>query len=568
MQHYEVGELLGRGGMGEVYRGRHPGLDQLVAIKFLRSELGEQPEFYERFLREARLCAHLDHPAIVRVSDVGSDGGRPYLVMELVEGESLQARLRRGPLPQAETVQVASQVLAALAYAHAQGVVHRDIKPGNIFLCRAGGVKVMDFGIARIAGAVALTQTGAQLGTPEYMSPEQVEGRTAEASSDLYAMGVVLYEMLTGDVPFRAETPVVVLRMHLDKAPPALPGWVWPGLAAVVARALAKGPEERYPSAAAMRDALEEASGAELPPQPRAHLDGKAPGQPAAAEQPAATGPRRGAALGIAGAVLALVVGLALFHQPTHPRANPVPAPPLPEAPSAPSTPAAPSSVSPERIAPPGSPQATRSPPVDSTAPLRILEPQTAEGWNQQGWALYNHSRWAEAEKAFLQATRLNPHEALYWARVGNARRNQGNWPEAEAAYAEAVRWAPDKAVYHSNLAWALYKQEKWSEAEQEYRRAIARKPGEAAYHNRLANTLKRQGRTREAGLEYVRAVELDPKPAVYWDNLGDMCGQVSRWEDAVTAYAQAVAREPAQSEYGQRLARKLAAAREGRAVE
>jgi serine/threonine protein kinase len=254
---YEVTELLGRGGMGEVYRGRHLGLDRPVAIKFLRSSLAEDPEFRERFLREARLSARLSHPHVVQVYDTGLEGDRPYLVMELLEGESLHARLKRGALPQEEAIAVARQALAALARAHSQGIVHRDIKPGNIFLCRDGTVKVMDFGIARALDEVRLTQTGTQMGTAEYMSPEQVEGQATDARSDLYAMGIVLHEMVTGEVPFAAATPLSVMHQQVTRPTPGLPDWVFPGVREVAARALAKSSADRFPSAEAMIQALE-----------------------------------------------------------------------------------------------------------------------------------------------------------------------------------------------------------------------------------------------------------------------------------------------------------------------
>jgi serine/threonine protein kinase len=276
---YEVTELLGRGGMGEVYRGRHLGLDRPVAIKFLRGSLAEDPEFRERFLREARLSARLTHPHVVQVYDTGLDGDRPFLVMELLEGESVQARLKRGALLQEEALAVARQALSALAGAHSLGIIHRDIKPGNIFLCRGGTVKVMDFGIARALDEARLTQTGTQMGTAEYMSPEQVEGQAADARSDLYAMGIVLYEMLTGEAPFAAATPLSVMHQHVTRPAPPLPEWVSPGLRTVVARALAKEPADRYPSAETMTQALEQ--GSSVSPEQPAAPDARSESSPA-----------------------------------------------------------------------------------------------------------------------------------------------------------------------------------------------------------------------------------------------------------------------------------------------
>jgi tetratricopeptide (TPR) repeat protein len=256
MTGYEIGDIIGRGGMGVVHSGRHVGLDRPVAVKFLSETLSGDPEFSSRFLREARICARLDHPGIVRVYDTGSDGGRPYIVMELLEGETLRQRLKQGALPEGEAVRIAQEVLAALEAAHQDHVVHRDVKSGNVFLCRSGQVKVMDFGIARALAEVRLTGTGTRLGTPEYMSPEQVQGQVVDARSDLYSTGILLYEMLTGEVPFRADTPVAVLHMQVAKPPPSLFWSASRRTRQIVEKALAKSRVDRFPSAAAMSEAL------------------------------------------------------------------------------------------------------------------------------------------------------------------------------------------------------------------------------------------------------------------------------------------------------------------------
>src|SRR5262249_43972817 len=218
----------------------------------LAEALADDKEFSQRFLREAQICALLDHPGIVRAFDTGTDNGRPYIVMELLEGETLRARLRKGPVPEAEALTITRAVLAALGAAHKKGIVHRDIKPGNVFLCRDGGIKVMDFGIARAASDARLTGTGSQLGTPEYMSPEQAEGKPADARSDLYAVGALLYEMLTGEVPFQSESPVAVLHMQVNKEPPALPNRISKRTRGAVMKALAKPPPARFQDADAM----------------------------------------------------------------------------------------------------------------------------------------------------------------------------------------------------------------------------------------------------------------------------------------------------------------------------
>jgi hypothetical protein len=287
MTGYQIGDIIGRGGMGVVHSGRHVGLDRPVAVKFLSESLSGDPEFSSRFLREARICARLDHPGIVRVYDTGSDGGRPYIVMELLEGETLRQRIKRGAMPEGEAVRVAREVLAALEAAHLDHVVHRDVKPGNVFLCRSGVVKVMDFGIARALTEMRLTGTGTQLGTPEYMSPEQVKGQPADARSDVYAVGILLYEMLTADVPFRADTPAAVLYQQVTKPPPPLAATISRRVRDTVRKALAKEPRDRYPSASAMLQSLA-AVPSDLHPEQAGARSGAAVG----AQEESGSGPR------------------------------------------------------------------------------------------------------------------------------------------------------------------------------------------------------------------------------------------------------------------------------------
>lgn len=257
---YRVGRRLGQGGMALVYTGHDLLLGRDVAIKTLRPEFASDPAFRARFEREARAAAALSHPNIIDIFDVGEEGGQPFIIMELVRGKSLRAIIAaEAPFHPNDVAELLEQVGSALDYAHARGYVHRDIKPGNILIDEHGRARVVDFGIAKGLADVDLTETGGGFGTVGYLSPEQAEGLMATPASDVYSTGVVAYEMLTGTLPFPAETPIGVAMRHVnDPAPPpsrARPG-IPPQLDAVVLRALEKDPTRRWPSVGAFASAL------------------------------------------------------------------------------------------------------------------------------------------------------------------------------------------------------------------------------------------------------------------------------------------------------------------------
>ncbi|MGW4482652.1 Stk1 family PASTA domain-containing Ser/Thr kinase [Amycolatopsis sp. NPDC004368] len=263
---YELGETLGYGGMSEVHHGLDVRLGREVAIKVLRADLARDPQFQERFRREAQNAAALNHPAIVAVYDTGEAntefGNLPYIVMEYVEGRTLRDIVKtEGPMSQKRAMEVMADVCAALDFSHRHGIVHRDVKPANVMITKNGAVKVMDFGIARAMhdGQSAMTQTAAVIGTAQYLSPEQARGEAVDARSDVYAAGCVLYELITGEPPFTGDSPVAVAYQHVreDPNPPSsVNPAVTPELDAVVLKALAKGPANRYQSAAEMRSDL------------------------------------------------------------------------------------------------------------------------------------------------------------------------------------------------------------------------------------------------------------------------------------------------------------------------
>lgn len=260
---YRLDEIIGRGGMSTVYRGTDLALDRVVAVKVALDPLAEDnPVYVARFKREAHAAAALNHPGIVTIYDAGTDGATRFIVMECVRGRSLAEILRdERPVEPARAARIGADVADALSAAHAAGIVHRDIKPGNVMVADDGAVKVLDFGIARTEDAVTITQTALVLGTAPYMSPEQALGQPADARSDIYSLGCVLYEMLTGEPPFMADVPAGVMHQHVRVAPrppvslnPAIP----PALNALVLQMLAKSPDERPQTASEVRDRLRE----------------------------------------------------------------------------------------------------------------------------------------------------------------------------------------------------------------------------------------------------------------------------------------------------------------------
>ncbi|CAN5453200.1 Stk1 family PASTA domain-containing Ser/Thr kinase [soil metagenome] len=276
---YQLGELVGRGGMADVHVGMDTRLGRRVAIKLLKPSLANDPAFRTRFRREAQDAAKMAHPTIVRIFDAGEESVReatgtetliPFIVMEYVDGRLLKDIVAEGPLEPAEAARIIEQVLTALEYSHRAGVVHRDIKPGNIMITTGGQVKVMDFGIARAISdsSATIAETSAIVGTAQYFSPEQARGETVDARTDLYSTGIVLFELLTGRAPFRGENPVAVAYQHVNSeaAPPSsLNPQVSPALDAVVLRSLAKDRFERYQSAGEFREDVEAAAAGSVP---------------------------------------------------------------------------------------------------------------------------------------------------------------------------------------------------------------------------------------------------------------------------------------------------------------
>jgi serine/threonine-protein kinase len=319
---FKIIQKIGTGGMGAVYKALQPEMNRMVAVKILHAKLKDRKDLVSRFRREARAMSHLAHPNTVKVMMYGElDQGELYIVMEYLEGKNLNQIVRRqGPLGVERAIPILIQVCGALQEAHELGIIHRDLKPENIFLTNSAGLtdfaKVLDFGLAKVTerelrpGSIMLTQEGMVFGTPEFMSPEQAQGQTLDRRSDLYSLAIILYEALTGKLPFDARTSMEYIQLHVTKPPmhidQRVPGKAFPpGLGDVLNKALAKNPDDRYPTAADFADALRPYSPVEAgaassketpsvpPPANGARADEPAAAPPVPSGKPSSRNPSR-----------------------------------------------------------------------------------------------------------------------------------------------------------------------------------------------------------------------------------------------------------------------------------
>jgi len=378
---YEILGVLGAGGMGKVYKVRNVISDRVEAMKVLLANLALQKELADRFLREIKLLASLDHPNIAALRTALTLDNQLVMIMEYVEGVTLASRLQQGPIPAADAVNYTEQLLGALGYAHQLNVIHRDVKPANMMLTPQGVVKLMDFGIARPNNEAGMTVTGATLGSLNYMSPEQVRGEPVDARSDIYSLGVSLYELVTGRLPFRGHSNYSVMSAHLQEVPqpplvlrPDLPQ----GLNDIILIAMAKEPQARFQSATAFKNALRNVfpgsgapSASPATPVPTVAMPGPAPAvsvpalAAASAVRPPSQGGHRGVYMALGGLIVVGILFAAGLYLPrrvkTQASSTPTSAPPdvpaavAPENPPpapAPSAPAAPVPVAPPKQAP------------------------------------------------------------------------------------------------------------------------------------------------------------------------------------------------------------------------
>lgn len=446
---YTIEGSLGEGGMGVVYRAVDPTLDRRLAVKVIRSaHLSAAAK--ERFLREARAASRLNHPNIVTVYAAGEEDGHPYLAMEFVEGRTLRAIIDEGPVPWDQATAWTCDILDALHRLHGEGIVHRDLKPENIMVTTEGIVKLMDFGIAHMAQSETLTQEGAAVGTVYYMSPEQGAGKKADARSDLFSMGAVLHQMLTGEYPFAGDHPMAIMYSitNLPAKPLAQCGVKAPdALQAVLDRAMAKNRDERYAAAAAFRDALSEIRRRELG---------------LGSEGAAARARTRFLLAAIPLAVTIVIAAVVL----TQLKRGGAPAP-------------------------------------DRTA---------AQQLNQRGQSKQDSLLIAEAEDLYRQAIIKDKSFALPWNNLGALALARGDSAEADSCFRQAAAADPSYATAFYNLASLRSDRGDTVSAEEFYRASLRADSSYIPSYNNLGQLLLQTGRPEEAADVLDKGLSLVPQ--------------------------------------------------------
>jgi serine/threonine protein kinase/tetratricopeptide (TPR) repeat protein len=542
---YEVAALIGRGGMATVYKARHPGLNRTVALKVLHRHLAVDPAFVGRFRREARAVAALRHPNIVRVYDFDSEGDIYFIVMEFIDGPTFASFLKRlfkqgRHLSPHEILSLFSPLCSAIHYAHEQGMVHRDIKPSNIILTRKHEPILTDYGIARIAGATAYTIPGVVIGSAHYMSPEQAEGQPGDNRSDIYSLGIVLFEALTGAVPFQGETPASVLMKQVASAPPpalSLNPDLPPAIEAVLAKALAKDPNDRYQQGSDLALALQGVFG------------------PVATE-PAVAAPPEAAAVEDA--------TLQVTRQVTPPPPSvqqPTPPPPSVQQP----TPPPPSVQEPAQVSEPTMdtgidltipPAPVRRGPSKFPKQLLILGAVAAAiavavgGFLLLGGGGGSSGPEASTTPGATQVATVNPSIALM--AEGDSLVQQGKLEDAVAKYQQALLSDPNSDIGHTQLGITYYLMPELDElAQQQLEKAVEINPANVralAFLCVVRSDLEQSNNGKDFSLAEPmcqKALELDPQNAEAHGFLGEMRAAQGRNDEGLTEAARGVELAP-----------------------
>jgi len=435
---YDIREVLGEGGMGKVYLAHDPTLDRPAALKVIRAK-ALSSEGKSRFLREARACSKINHPNIITVYAAGEDNGTPYMAMELIDGRTLRDVINEGPTDWRTATRWVVDLLDALARLHREGIVHRDLKPENIMVTKDGVVKLMDFGLVHLQSTTTLTQEGTTLGTVPYMSPEQVLGNKADASSDMFSLATIYYELLTGNHPFRGEHPMAVMYSIQTEtpAPVTLPsGEKLPALQPVLDRAFQKDADKRFPDASAFRDAL----GVLLP---ELSGSGITPAMPASSKAP------RALTIGVLITVAMVAIGFAAWKIVENRRGS-----------------------------------------ADRAYAVNL---------NEMGQDLERSGDFAAARMKYREAIVADPDYAISWNNLGFLALRDGDLAEADSLFRRAVELDPEYPVALFNLGNLRFGMGGETAAEEYFTRAIAADSSFAAAYNQLGVLQLEAQRAEEA---------------------------------------------------------------------